>query len=301
VANLTFSDLTNEVFAHLGLDSTDSANSANVTRWLNYTQQDICARWPWKFMEGRETVVTIPDYTTGTVSINSGSPTVTGSGTSWTTGISTAKDCFIQFNNSNDWYHITTRTSDTSITLDINYAQTANLVNVTYIVRQFYYTLSTSADRIIDVKNWQTPIRLVQVDTRTLDDIRPNPQSTNSSYGYIAYGYDSTGAMVISPYPFPSDSRLLEIHTMIRPVDGSISLPNKYAHIIAWGAISIGYRFLRKFKEADEWERMFEKRIAEMKIEYKMTEDYAPGFRSIDSIQRSKWLQMPENYPVITS
>src|ERR1700730_14621147 len=84
MANLTFIDIQNDVFAHTGLDSTDSTSQTNVKRWCNYVQQDICARWPWQFLEGRETIATIPDYTTGTVSINNGSTTVTGTGTSFT-------------------------------------------------------------------------------------------------------------------------------------------------------------------------------------------------------------------------
>ena len=80
MANLTFSDLQNETFAQTGLDSTDSTNTANVNRWINYTQQDLCARYEWPFMEGRESVVTIPDYSTGTVSVSSGSNAVVGVG-----------------------------------------------------------------------------------------------------------------------------------------------------------------------------------------------------------------------------
>lgn len=304
MANLTFADLQNEVYAHTGLDSSDATNTTNVNRWINYVQQDICARWPWPFMEGRESIVTIPDYSTGTVSVNSGSASVTGSGTAFTT---TQGDgtYYLQFTSSNDWYRVTARGSGTALTIEQNYQGLANLTNSTFILRKIFYSLSSSCDRIIDIRNWQTPLKIVQVDARTLDDIRPNPQSTNSSYGYLAWGYDASSNIQISPYPFPSDARLLEIRTNKRPVDmsggtDSPSVPNKYAHILAWGAISVGYAFLRKMDLAEAWSTRTEGRVMDMKREFRMSEDYQPVLRSIDSVQRAKWISLPEQYPVVT-
>src|SRR5690242_13053535 len=125
MANLTFTDLQNEVYAHTGLDSTDTTNQTNVKRWINYVQQDLCSRWPWPFMLGRESIATIPDYLTGTVSVNSGSTTVTGSGTTFT---ATHGDgtYFIQFSGANDWYKVTARSSNTSITIGNPYQPTSN-------------------------------------------------------------------------------------------------------------------------------------------------------------------------------
>ncbi len=304
MANLTFADLQNEVYAHTGLDSTDATNIANVNRWINYVQQDLCDRWPWSFMEGRESIVTVPDYSTGTVSINTGSTTVTGAGTAFTATQANGQ-YFIQFAGSNDWYRVTARSSGTSITVEQPYQGLTNLSANTFIVREFFYSLSSACDRIIDVKNWQTPLKLLQVDPRSLDDLRPNPQSTNTSYGYLTWGYDSSGNIQVSPYPFPSDARLLELRTHKRPVDMSgasdaPSIPNKYAHLLAWGAISIGFAFLRKMDIASGWNQKIEQRIGEMKREYRMSEDYQPVFKSIDSVQRTKWLAFPENFPVVS-
>lgn len=305
MSNLTFSDLQNEVYAHTGLDSTDSTNQTNVNRWINYVQQDLCGRWPWAFMQSRESIVTVADYTTGTVSVASGSATVTGTGTAFTSTHGSG-DYFIQFSGSNDWYKVTARASATSLTIEQTYQPTSSATNVTYTLRKIFYSLSSSCDRVIDIRNWNTPLKLIQVDPRTIDDLRPNPQSTNSSYGYVTWMYDSSGNIQISPYPFPSDARLFEVRTQKRPTDmssstDSPSVPNKYAHVIAWGGISIGFAYLRKFNEASVWNQRFESRITEMRREFRMSEDSQPILRSIDSVQRAKWIQMPEQYPVVTS
>jgi len=302
MANLTFSDLQSEVYAHTGLDSTDSAVQTNVARWLNYVQQDICARWPWPFMQGRESIVTTPDYATGTVSVSNGSTTVTGTGTvfSGSGALGNTTPYFIQFSGSNDWYGIASFNSTTSLTMDTAY-QGTSLVNSSYILRRMYYPLSQGCDRIIDARNWATPLKIIQVDPRTIDDLRPNPQSTNSSYGYMTWSVDSNGSINISPYPFPSDARLFEVRTLRKPSDGFVSIPNKYAHVIAWGGISVGFAFLRKFDMAEAWSNKLEQRVAQMRTEYRMSEDNQIIMRSIDSVQRAKWIQMPEQYPVITS
>lgn len=301
MANLTFADLENEVYAHANLDSTDTATQTNVDRWLNYTQQDLCSRWPWPFMESRESIVTVPDYTTGTISVSNGGTTVTGSGTNFQ-GPSVQGNVtpsFIQFSGANDWYGVSSVNSTTSLTIDTAY-QGTTLSGATYIYRRMYYNLSANCDRIVDVRNWTTPLKLVQVDPRTIDDLRPNPQSTNSSYGYMTWGIDSTGRINISPYPFPSDARVFEVRTIRRPTDGSVSIPNKYAHVIAWGATSIAWAYKKNLEMAGGWSAKFEQRVTQMRSEYRMSEDNQVILRSIDSGQRSKWIQMPEQYPAVT-
>lgn len=304
MANLTFSDLQSEVFAHTGLDSTDATNLTNCKRWLNYCQQDIQARWPWPWAIGREAIATIPDYSTGTVDIANGATAVTGHSTVFTT---TQGDgtYFIQFAGTNDFYNVASRGSNTSLTLAQAF-QGSSLTGVTYILRKYFYSMSSSADEILDVRNWNTPVKLIQVDFRTIDLINPLVQSTSPAYGYIMCGVDASGNNVFSPYPFPDDSRLFEFRTRKRPTDmvngsDSPSIPNKYAHVIAWGAIAVGFAYLRKFQEAEAWNVKVETRISAMKKEYRQSEDYQPILGSIDSVNRTKWVQMPSNYPVINS
>jgi hypothetical protein len=303
LATLAFSDLQADVFAHTGLDSTDATNQANVKRWLNYTQQDLCSRWPWTFLLGREAIATIPDYTTGTVSITAGTSAVTGSGTTWT---ATQADgtYFMQVSSSNNWYRVTATGGATAFTLEVPYQQTTNAVALTYVLRKFFYSLSSSADEVLDVRNWNTPIKMLACDFRTVDLINPLVQSTNSAYGYMMFGTDASGNEVFMPYPFPSDARLFEFRTRKRPVDmvnptDSPSIPNKYAQVIIFGANAVAFAYLRKFEDANAWNAKYEQRVGEMKKEFRQTGDYQPILGSIDSISRSRWINFPSNFPVV--
>jgi hypothetical protein len=304
MANLSFSDLQTLVFSHCGLDSTDTTNQTNVKVWINFVQQDLCSRWPWTFLLGREAIATIPDYSTGTVDIANGATSVVGHSTVFT---STQGDgtYFIQFIANNDFYQVSAQVSGTSLTL-ANPFQGASLTGKTYILRKFFYSLSSTADEVIDVRNWNTPVKLIQCDFRTIDLINPLVQSTSPGYAYMMFGTDASGNQVFSPYPFPNDARLFEFRTRKRPTDmvnptDPPSIPNKYAHLLAFGAIAVGFAYLRKFDESEAWNLKFESRVSEMKKEYRQSGDYQPVLQSIDQINRTKWIQMPSGYPVIQS
>ena len=256
-------------------------------------------------MYGRESITTVSDYLTGTVSISPGSSTVTGVGTGWTSTQANGQ-YFMQFPSQNDWYRATATTGPTNFTIEQPYQQSTALSGSSYILRKMFYSLSSTADEIVDVRNWNTPLKVIQIDPRSIDDLRPNPESTNSSYGYCTWGYDTSGNIQVSPYPFPSDDRLFEIRTKLRPVamvnsTDVPSVPNKYRHVIAWGAIAIGFGFMQKWEPAAGWDKKYQTRVTEMKKEYRMSEDNQPILKSIDSIQRAKWISLPEQYPVITS
>lgn len=290
---LTYANLETETYLQLGLSSSDQTK---VDQWLNISQNDICSRWPWSFMLGRESIVTVVDKTAGTVSVSAAGTSVTGVSTAFA---STDIGSFIQFQGENDWYQIATTPSATSLTISTAYAQTTNLSAGTYIIRKFFYSLSSSADRIIDIRNWDTPVKMVQVDARTMDNVIPLMPATGASYAYVAYGVDSSGNIRISPYPYPSDPRLFEVRTTTRPVDGAISIPNKYAQVMAWGAIAQGFAFLRKLDMATVWNAKYEGAIAQMKKDDRRSEDYQPILQSIDGFQNTSWQSLPGSYPIL--
>jgi hypothetical protein len=309
MANLTLADLLNETYIHLGLVGTDTDTNGNlistdVTRWINYVQQDICSRWPWTFLLGREAIATIPDYSTGTITLPNGSTAVTGIGTTFT-ALHGDGTYFLQPLANNDYYQVSAYISGTSLTLAQPY-QGSTITSGPFVLRKFFYSLSSTADEVIDVRNWNTPLKLIACDFRTIDLINPLVQSTSPAYGYMMFGTDSSGNQVFSPYPFPNDARLFEFRTRKRPTDmvnltDPPSVPNKYAHILSWGAIAIGFAYLRKLEEAQAWNDKFEARVVQMKKDYQQSADYQPVISSIDSISRSRWIQMPSNYPSIQS
>lgn len=72
------------------------------------------------------------NYTTGTISVTNGSPTVTGSGTSWSTTTNAEAGEYIKLPDSK-WYKILSIGSDTSITIEISY-QGSTLAGQSYTI-----------------------------------------------------------------------------------------------------------------------------------------------------------------------
>lgn len=290
-----------EVYAQCGFDSSDTTVQSNVARWLNIVRQDIAGRWPWPFLQSRESLATIPDITTGTVSVNSGSTSVSHNLTDWTTSAFPSV-YMIQFQNARDWYGITANGTN-NLTLATAYQGTSNLTNGTYIVRKIFYSLSSAVDRILDIRNWNTPVKLVQTNYGVIDYMRPNPQSTNSVVAYVAYGIDSSGNVQITPFGFPSDNRLLEVRYLKRLTDVSsgtdVEIPAKWHHVVNFGAIAMGFMYLRKPDVASIWTNAYEKKIQDMKEEMHVSLDDADVLKSMDQYTHSNWLRLPEQFPIV--
>lgn len=287
-----------EVYAQCGFDSTDSTNQTNSARWLNIVRQDIAGRWPWPFLRVRENITTVPDFT-GTAGITNGNTNFTDN--SFAIGAGTVGR-FIQFAGFNDWYKISGFSGPNFPTLETAYVGTTG-ATIAYTVRKVFYSLSSAVDRILDIRNWNTPVKLVQTGYGTVDYMRPNPQGTNSVVAYITYGIDSSGNVQITPFGFPSDSRLLEVRYLKRLTDVSsgtdVEIPAKWHHIVNFGAIAMGFMYLRKPELASQWANTYEKKIEDMKKEMAQSIDDNDVLKSMDQYTHSNWLRLPEQFPIV--
>jgi hypothetical protein len=296
---MNFLTMQQEVASQLGLDLTDTTIATSIKRWINITQQDICGRWPWEFLYSEEIVKTVPDKSAGTVSVSAGGTTVTGIATSFS---ATDVGSYIQFDGALEWYPIETVTPTTSLTISSAYNGTSNLSNGTYVIRKIYYSLSSSADSIITIRNMNTPLSLIEADVMQFDRFNPNSNSTGTTSMYISYGYDSSGNIRITPWPIPSDARNLNIRTLKRITDlsgntDSSIIPVKWNHILIYGAIGLGFMFLRKESLSDRWVKKYEDMFSNMKAKERISENHSPILNSIDIGRKGSFIPFPSNYP----
>lgn len=308
---MQLSDLQTNVYQQTGIDSTVTQNVTNTNYWINIAYQDIVSRWPWPFLRSEEFITTVTDYTTGTVSVSAGGTTVTGVGTTFTSAMAdgTYK---IQFAGALDWYTISAYSSATSITIGTAYAQTTALSAGTYTIRRMYYPLSSTCDRIQTIKNNNTPLKMFETDIRTLDSVSPDLEAVNNSYGYVAWGIFTNSAsayygnLFIQPYPFPSDNRLFWVKEFIRVTNLANStdvpvIPAKWHPVIIYGACALGFMYLRKTDLANFWNQKYEQNIRDMISQHHLSEDDNAILKSVDSVARGTFIQMPGNYPVVGS
>lgn len=194
---MNFTTIQSEVGAQLRFDKSVAANATLIKRWINRAQQHMASRHDWSWLQKREIVQTKADKTqdspaSSSVAVSVGGTTVTGTSTNFA---ATDEGRFIQFEGSEDWYKITDVAGTTSLTIEAAYNGTTALSGADYTIRSFFYSLSSNVDRIVSVKQAQTPIQLGSMSPITLDRWVPFYSATGNPHLYACWGLDGEGGL----------------------------------------------------------------------------------------------------------
>jgi hypothetical protein len=165
----------------------------------------LLRRRAWNSCRAIAPMVTLAPYSTGTVSVNSGSKTVTGSGTSWT---SSYEEAYIRFGSEKNFYKITTVGSSTSITLETAYAGASDLSDEDYEIFKHIYQAPSDA-RVIDgvmYDAWLHSTSVARINRANSDRTMQGPPEA-----WAPAGHDSSGVLLIEIHPVPGDEYQLMV------------------------------------------------------------------------------------------
>lgn len=298
---MTLTTLQTAIAQETGLDSTNDATK--LTAWINSAYAYISGMYNWPWLVKNGTIVTVADITTGTVSINAGSTSLTFSSAP---SVSVAGSYMIRFNDqSNDWYNIASHTaSSTSATLSSAFIGTSNYTAGSYTLRKVYYSLPSDCDRIIDMRQAITKIKLVPVDLRTFDYYLPDPAVTADPVYYAIAGYDSSNNWQTTLYPVPSEViniqiRYLQAITALSSGSDTPLLPAKFHDAIVFGALYMyGHPYIDDTRIATAKQR-FDDLTTAMKREYKPDPDQLTVLQPWDlrPTYPTFRLRFPSNFP----
>lgn len=298
----TFLVMQQELADRCNLDQTVAAYATRLKRTLNLTIQDICSRRDWKFLQEREIVQTVADYTTGTCDITDGSATVTGTGTVWT---STHVRWYIQFQGETNWYEVTARASNTSITISPAYEGTT-ATGQTYTLRQVFYSLSTSVSRILSIRQSSTPSKLTNMGYRSLDLYQPDISTTGAPTAYALFRLDpsiaATAAKKRQLQFFPSadgiynmEARYVKLLSDLS-ADGDISdIPVPFHSVIIDGAEFMIGRQMNN-PATPELKQSYEFGIQKMIEEDSAFDDYQPVLQPSDGTRPTRFIPFPTEF-----
>lgn len=279
-------------------------------------QQYISGRHPWSWLQTREVLQSVVDKTAGTVAITSGTTTVTGTGTAFA-----ASDVgsFIQFGantSGNDWYRITTFTSATSIAIEANYAGTTNLTAATYTIRKWYYALSSAVDRIIQVRQAITPVRLYPMQFLAMSRWTPMHSITGNPYAYAAAAQDAiyssgtldavnVGNWAIQLYPWPSTAMNYEVDYYRTLTDLSANgdtglIPSKMRDtVLIDGSVAYTFAYLNDPRYQQYWQK-FEEGIERFWQEDGQDRGQMNVIEAVDNTtQDPDIIRFPSSYPFV--
>lgn len=297
---MDFSVLKTRVANEVGLDVTIDATILGA--WVNAAYKQLCGteNWPWLLKIG--TIQTVADRTTGTVSINAASASLTFSSGP---AASVANQYMIQFTTvSNDWYLISAHSAgSTSATLSVPFNGTVNLTGATYLLRKVFYSLASTCDRIVDARQARTQSKLGAVDIRTFDRYLPDPQATGDPLYYYLAGVDTSKYWQVGLYPIPSTVENIQIRFLEIPADLTgtdlPNLPEKFHDVLIFGALwMFGHAYIDDSRIQSAKAR-FDQSVEAMRENYNPIPDQMTVIQPWDSrprrlVGRLNW---PANFP----
>lgn len=298
---MTFSDLKQRVANETGMDLT--IDDLMVGEWVNAAYRHIngILNWPWLMKSA--TIQTVADITTGTVSISSGSSSLTFSSAP---SISVANQFMIQFPaTSDDWYYITAHTAGaTTATLSVPFVGSSNISGASYTLRKVFYSLPSDADRIIDARQSIDKVRLGALNPRTFDGSLPDPTATGTPLYYYILGLDSSQYWQVGLYPVPTTINNIQIRYLAKTTALSAStdtpnIPDKFQDIIIFAALFMfGHPFIDDTRMAMAQAR-YESGLKDMKQNHNPIPDQLTIIQPWDSRPRRMVgrLPWPPNYP----
>jgi len=157
----------------------------------------------------------------------------------------------IQFSNQDDWYKITAVASATSLTIENAYVGTSALDDGTYTIRQFLYTMSSSVEKILEIRQALTPVKLTPISFRDFHRARPDGDSTGSAKIYAVFGLDSSDNWQFMIYPHADVAYNLEVaykkrHTDLSADSDVSDIPTKWQQtVMIDGALYRAYEYNR--------------------------------------------------------
>jgi hypothetical protein len=302
MSDIAYLEMQQEVAQMCKMSLDDATQLAQIKRWLNIAQEDINSRATWPWLESREIVQTVADKSDGTVSIAASGTTATGTSTAFA---SSDVGSYIQFSSSNDWYKILTVTSTISLTIEKPYVGSTALTDGTYTIRKVYYSLSSSVDKVLTIRQATTPIKMSTFNYRMFDLYIPDITATGSPEACMMFGMDSSRNWQFFLHPIPDEVLNLEIRTRLRSTDMSAddsysNIPAKWAKtVLIAGAIWRGMEFNRASREdirADKWYGIYERGIERMLADISVSEDEHHVLQSNEVSSREAEIRYPENY-----
>jgi hypothetical protein len=183
----------------------------NLDNWLNIAGRYVWRARPWPERQVETRISTVAPYTTGTASVTKGSTSLTGSGTTWTSGMTGRK---FTPSYGSPWYRFT-YVGATSGTLEDAFAETTLSGSAYSIFQDEYdlYDLSATMETIVRVEALSSLSNgwLRRMSAAELDGLAYVHGATGRPTTYAPTLFRTSGVRRIRLYPIPDDVYRLRV------------------------------------------------------------------------------------------
>lgn len=249
------------------LGESDADTLTFIGQMLDQAQKDVAKAHQWACLTGRKFVNTVNDYSTGTVTVTNASATVTGSGTVFPAAVATAAYRFA-LSATSQWYTVTTRGGDTSLTLAENYVGTT-AAGSAYVLYKSVYVLASDVGRVKEMwlHNGTEQIPLAyQPGEAWATDFNHFPTGLGRPTNWALSERDSSGNVQVLLGPYAPDAEYrIEYTYRKRITEGSFVLDDDLTDLIIQRAMALVYKrdhYPRFQAEQSEYLRMLKREIA---------------------------------------
>lgn len=207
---------------------------------VNWVVDRVQSRGQWSFLEKEGSLAFVDEYSTGTVSMTQGSAAVTGSGTTFTSGMVGRQ---IRIGNSGE-YSITGYTSGTSITVDRAWA-TDSVTGETYAIYQSRFSLASDVQDVIGMWDVTNQLQFDVATPRAMKTLNIRTTSGASFARRIAatFGVDSSNNPYLHVDPRPTAAADIvywytRVPTEVTGPGSTPDIPSKLHRMIAQGVLA---------------------------------------------------------------
>ena len=141
----TFRTLQDSILHHIG--DTSGKTREHCKRWLNDARNELWEIIDGEWKQATDYLATTESYTTGTCDATLGSTTVAGTSTVWTSAMAGR---FMQINETDPWYRISSVTSGTELELEDAYIGDTD-TDLEYDINMYLYPINSNVQRLVQV------------------------------------------------------------------------------------------------------------------------------------------------------
>lgn len=215
---------------------------------LNEVIKRIRAKGSWSWMFASDTFETTAEYTTGTADVTNASTTVSGTGTTWTSGMVGRK---IRFAGGPE-YTISAFSSTTEITLSEAYTGDTD-TDLAYTIYQNLYSLASDCQKVVKLWDVTNGREIKAVSAGSLRSKEHVSYTVGDVTEWAPWGRDTNKYPRVYLFPYPADPVVIEYvylkkHTELTKPDDDIGLPDNLDDVIISGCLA------NVFRQAKDWE-----------------------------------------------
>lgn len=184
-----------------------------ATQWINDAVRTIYDRRNWFGLMINGQVSSPKVVTGGLATVTTGSISVTGSGTNWTSDL-IGRQFRVGYNT--PIYTVTAVASTTALTINLPWGWNSGTYG--YFVAQYYYPLGGNIKYVYEMKNLLLGYRMwTNLNQRTLDSTDPWRSQQFSPYGIAPTAPDQNGNYIVEMYPVPIINQSFPYSAYIQP------------------------------------------------------------------------------------